>query len=157
MAHPGSFDPRNALSKGRLQKIFAVVRAFVAQADGSLLFARLKVGCPEIAKSRQGTDLKSLRSFMHVGHLRGTICAWPGVEQFAKGDYEGYLTGLLLHEFGHLGSDGGERDADRWIFENFGIRIHYKGELDVEWVDEFALRRIVAHAKKRGAVNFRHS
>lgn len=117
-----------------------MVQRFVASAKPSLLWTQLKVNCPEIIRFRKmNPGTQGLRSFMHMGHERNTICSLS----LAGKVPEGYLFGLLLHEFGHLGSGGGEREADQWILDRFGIRIQYVGALDLEWVDDFAIRRVV--------------
>ncbi len=139
-----------------LDLAFRFTRAFVARVDPSMAFVRLKVDCPEVMESRLEPGVKGQRAFMHVGHLQGTVCAWSGSAGLAQPGAEGYLFGLLLHEFGHLGSRGGELAADAWVFDNFGIRIHYKSKLDLEWVDAWAVRRIISSAQK-APPSFRHN
>ena len=124
----------------RLELAFRLVRKFVAQAKSSLAWTKLKLNCREIVQFRvYNPGRVGERALMHTIHEPNTICSLSIVERIP----DGYLFGLLLHEFGHLGSGGGERDADRWILENFGIRILYQGNLDLEWVDHFAINRIV--------------
>lgn len=89
---------------------------------------------------------------MHVGHRQGTVCALAVCERLPVQ----YMTGLFLHEFGHLGSGGGELEADRWILDTFGIRITYETELDIECVDPFALYRI-SKAIKKSDVDLKHN
>lgn len=72
---------------------------------------------------------------MHVGHKPWIVCSLDIVEALP----DEYLFGLLLHEFGHMGSGGGERAADRWIEDTLQIRIYYKGPLDLEWVNQEAI------------------
>lgn len=125
---------------GRLELAFRLVRNFVSKAKSSLAWTKLLVGCREIILFRKiNAGRVGERSLMHAFHRPNTICSLPLVDRVP----EGYLFGLLLHEFGHLGSGGGEREADRWILDNFGIRILYLGVLDLEWVDHFAIGRIV--------------
>lgn len=127
----------------RLELAFRLVRNFVSRAKPSLAWTKLKLNCPEIIRFRTYNPGKvGQRSLMHAFHLPHTICSLSLVERAT----EGYVFGLLLHEFGHLGSGGGEREADRWILDNFGIRIIYAGEFDLEWVDEWAIRRILRPA-----------
>lgn len=126
---------------GRLELSFELVRKFVSRAKSSLAWTKLSVGCREIVTFRKiNAGRVGERSVMHTFHHDNTICALPIVERLS-GEY---LFGLLLHEFGHIGSGGGEREADRWILDNFGIRILYMGTLDLEWVDYATIRRIVA-------------
>lgn len=89
---------------------------------------------------------------MHVGHKQGAICALAVCERLPVQ----FMTGLFLHEFGHLGSGGGELEADRWIFEKFRIRISYVSELDLECVDPFALH-LISRAVKKADVDLRHN
>jgi hypothetical protein len=70
------------------------------------------------------------RAFMHVEGKNRVVCAAADAGSLS----ESYQVGLLLHEFGHIGSDGGEQAADEWVLENFSILIHYMGPLEIEWV-----------------------
>jgi len=134
--HP--FSPRN-LVPPRLALAFRLTQRFVSSAKPALAWTRLRVNCPEIVRFRvYNPGLQGQRSFMHTFHRPNMVCSLS----LAGTLPEGYLFGLLLHEFGHLGSGGGEREADQWILEHFGIRIQYLGALDLEWVDDLALRRI---------------
>lgn len=135
--HP--FSPRSR-TPSRLDLAFRLARRFVSTAKPSLAWVKLLVNCPEIVRFRTYNPGKvGQRSFMHTFHEPNTICSLS----LAGTMQEGYLFGLLLHEFGHLGSGGGEREADRWILDNFGIRILYAGELDLEWVDQWSIRRVL--------------
>lgn len=135
-----SFSARRAPPSSRLALVFRLVRNFVARKDSSLAWTKLNVNCRDIVLFRKMNRGKvGERSLMHVGHLAGTVCSLSLVERAN----EGYLFGLLLHEFGHLGSGGGERDADAWILSNFGIRIVYAGPLDLEWVDQMAIMKVI--------------
>lgn len=70
------------------------------------------------------------RVFAHVFHRRGkTICL---CRDFAKLPL-GHKIGILLHEIGHLMSNGGESEADLWVQDNLGIDIGFKET--VQWVD----------------------
>ncbi len=118
---------------------FKVVRKFVSKVDLRLLWTKLSIGCSQIEAFRaENPGNVGLRSLMHVGHLPETICALPICGEIGHN----FLIGLLLHEFGHLGSGGGEREADEWIKNNFKIPIYYRSKLDVEWVSEKDVRRI---------------
>lgn len=142
--HP--FSPRKRPATGRLELAFRLVRNFVSQAKPALAWTKLSVGCREIVLFRKiNVGRVGERSLMHVGHHPNSVCSLSLVDHLP----EGYLFGLLLHEFGHLGSGGGEREADRWILDNFGIRIQYLGGLDLEWVDHFAIGRIVGATPPR--------
>ena len=134
------FSPRRRPPTGRLEIAFRLVRNFVSCAKSSLAWTKLYVGCPEIILFRKvNRGLVGERSLMHTFHHPNTVCSLSLVDHLP----EGYLFGLCLHELGHLGSGGGERAADQWILGNFGIRIQYLGKLDLEWVDHFAINRIV--------------
>jgi len=134
------FSPRKRPATGRLELAFRLVRNFVSKVKPALAWTKLVVGCREIVLFRKmNRGRVGERSLMHTFHHQNTVCSLPLVGHLP----EGYLFGLMLHEFGHLGSGGGEREADRWILDNFGIRILYLGELDLEWVDHFAINRIV--------------
>ncbi len=136
------FSSRNSVPP-RLALAFRLAQRFVSVAKPSLAWTKLKVNCPEIIRFRTyNPGTQGLRAFMHMGHERNTICALSLAGRMP----EGYLFGLLLHEFGHIGSGGGEREADQWILDHFGIRIQYVGALDLEWVDDWAIRRIVRTA-----------
>jgi hypothetical protein len=124
----------------RLDLAFRLVRKFVSQVDPSLAWTKLRLNCREIVLFRRCNPGKvGQRAVMHMGHEPNTVCSLSLVDRLG----EGYLFGLLLHEFGHLGSGGGEREADRWILDNFGIRIQYLGDLDLEWVDGQAIRKVL--------------
>lgn len=132
---------------------FRLVRAFVALKWPPARFVRLAVGCRAIEDFRNTHPGKvGQRSVMHVGHKQGTVCALALCDRLPAG----HLAGLLLHEFGHLGSGGGELEADRWVRDTFGISISYESELDLEWINSFAVSRILASAR-RSPPDFRHN
>lgn len=155
--HP--FSSRNRIPP-RLALAFRLAQRFVSTAKPSLAWTKLRVNCPEIVRFRTYNPGKvGQRAFMHTFHDHNTICSLSLAGTMA----EGYLFGLLLHEFGHLGSGGGEREADRWILDNFGIRIQYLGDLDLEWVDQMTIARILRsttpprrNPRPRGSRNPRH-
>ena len=133
------FSPRKS-QPPRLALAFRLVQRFISSKKPSLAWTKFRVNCREIVRFRTYNPGKQgQRSFMHTFHDKNTVCSLS----LAGSLSEGYLFGLLLHEFGHLGSGGGEREADGWILENFGIRIQYVGDLDLEWVDQWAIRRIL--------------
>lgn len=139
------FSPRSRPPNGRLELAFRMIRGFVSKVKTSLAWTRLSVGCSEIILFRKINAANGKigeRSLMHTFHHEMTICSLSMVEQLPVE----YLFGLLLHEFGHLGSGGGEREADRWILDNFGVRILYKGGLDLQCVDSWVARRIISAA-----------
>lgn len=139
--HP--FSPRKQKTPFRLELAFRLVQRFVSKVDQRLAWTKLKVNCPEIILFRKyNAGKQGQRAFMHVEHLKNTVCALSLSSQLS----EEYLFGLLLHEFGHLGSGGGEREADQWVLDHFGIWIRYLGDLDLEWVDRFTILRIVRAA-----------
>lgn len=83
--------------------------------------------CADIDNERK----KSRRAFMHVGHKPDLICSTLATLPLD----DNYQCGLFFHEFGHVLTPGGtEQDADRVIFEMYGITILYK-DMDLEWVD----------------------
>jgi hypothetical protein len=148
-----SFSSRKAATVRNLDAAFRLVRAFVARAWSPARFVRLAVGCQAIEDFRASHPGKvGQRSVMHVGHKQGTVCALAFCDRLPPG----HLAGLFLHEFGHLGSGGGELEADQWVRETFGISIRYESELDLEWVDPFAVRRILASAKQ-SPPDFKHN
>jgi hypothetical protein len=139
---PLRFSSRKARSP-KLELAFRVVQRFVSRAKPSLAWTRLVLNCREIVRFRTYNPGKQgQRALMHTFHEKNAICSLSMAGHLP----DGFVIGLLLHEFGHLGSRGGEREADRWILDNFGIRIQYVGELDLEWVDDWAIRRILREA-----------
>lgn len=76
---------------------------------------------------------------MHVGHLSGAICHAKDCKSLSVN----HLVGLLLHEFGHLATGGGEREADVWAFERLGVVIQYRSPILLEWVDDEAVARLL--------------
>ena len=139
MLRNGRVLPFSDRKAQQLNLAFRVVRKFVSQADPRLLWVKLSVGCDEIDAFRVANPgTIGLRSLMHVGHLPNAVCAL----QICGGLPANYLIGLMLHEFGHLGSGGGEREADRWIRDRFKIPIYYRSKLDIEWVSDRDMGRI---------------
>lgn len=137
----------------RVDLAFRLIRAFVAKKWPAARFVRLQIECPEIRAFRDAhPGPVGARSLMHVGHRQGTICALAICERLP----EHFLAGLFLHEFGHLGSGGGELEADRWVLDTFGIPIYYKTELDLECVDQFSLIRI-AKSIRPADIDLRHN
>jgi hypothetical protein len=139
-----SFSSRKAATVQNLDAAFRLVRAFVARTWSPARFVRLAVGCQAIEDFRKSHPGKvGQRSVMHVGHKQGAVCALALCDRLPAG----HLAGLFLHEFGHLGSGGEELEADRWVLDTFGISIRYESELDLEWINPFAVSRILASAK----------
>ena len=77
------------------------------------------------------------RVFAHVFHHAGLIiCLCRAFDKLPLG----HRIGILLHEIGHLMSDGGEAEADLWVQDNLDIDIDFKPlrgkiERSVQWVD----------------------
>lgn len=146
------FSSRKPQAKS-LTIAFQVIRAFVARAWPGARFVRLQIGCPEIEAFRSShPGTVGARSLMHVGHKNGTVCALAICDQLPPS----YVVGLFLHEFGHLGSGGGELEADAWVRDTFGIRIEYKSDLDIEWVPDHTVARIIKSVK-RSELDLRHN
>jgi hypothetical protein len=93
--------------------------------------------CAEVRKNLRGAA--RARAFMHVGHTEGAVCFDAAMRRLPLN----HAVGILLHEFGHLGSGGGEAEADQWVLAKLGIAIRYKGRLCLEWVDDKAVRLAV--------------
>ena len=69
------------------------------------------------------------RVYAHVFHKPDTIClcrAFDGLEG-------GHRVGIMLHEIGHLMSDGGEAEADLWVQDKLDIDIDFRNTL--QWVN----------------------
>lgn len=121
--------PRQEL---RLVHVFSRVRAFVARRLPALAGVTFR-GCPGVRGGMRG--LARLRAYAHVGHVRRMIC----LADEAAALPAAFLAGILLHEFGHLAGNPNDQDADRWVFETFGIVIEYKSAFALEWVGKAAL------------------
>jgi len=82
------------------------------------------------------------RAYAHVGHWPdGTVCV--DLPRFAKLSVE-HQVGVILHELGHLARpDGGEKEADLWVFEALGIPIEYRGPKTLQWVPRAVAGRIL--------------
>lgn len=132
----------------KVETVFYAVRTFVGKKFPKLLHIHLDMLCGEILKYRNAHHgkLEGRRAFMHVGHLRRAVCTWaPAIGNMGLQ----YLVGLYLHEFGHLGSQGGEEAADGWVKEHFGITIHYRSKLQLEWVSLKDARKALAAIRRR--------
>lgn len=121
----------------KLGRLFAAVYWLVTKKFSNLERVHLQYGCSEIADRKTRPGVQGRRAFMHVGHVEGRICVTPEANRLAPG----FLLGMFLHEFGHIGSGGDDTEADRWVFEHFGIPVTYRGPLTLEWVSDKALRR----------------
>jgi hypothetical protein len=120
-----------APSEDPLFEIFVKVRSFVYKNTGKFEHIALNVPCQEIdVLRRTKRGYVGGRSFMHVGHIRNTVCCARPAEFLS----DGHLVGLLLHEFGHLGGGHSEPSANAWIKSGLGVEILYKGPLDLQWV-----------------------
>lgn len=70
------------------------------------------------------------RVYAHVFHRRGrVICLCRAFDRLALP----HKLGILLHEIGHLMSNGGEAEADLWVNDNLDIDIDFRNTL--QWVD----------------------
>jgi len=128
--------------------LFYKVRAFVCTKFQKMKRVALNPLCREILKFRQDYygELKGRRAMMHVAHHPYIVCSWaPAARKLSVN----HLIGLYLHEFGHLGSRGDDKQADRWVDKHFGIAIYYTGELELEWVTCEAGERVLAAASTR--------
>ena len=71
-----------------------------------------------------------LRVYAHVFHGPDmTICLCKAYSKLTLG----HKIGIMVHEIGHLMSDGGEAEADLWVHEHLGINIDFKAT--VQWVE----------------------
>ena len=127
-------------SDTRLIGIFERVRRFVSTRVRGFSRAKLRLDCREILLFRR-THRGYLgdRAIMHAGH-GGSICSI----RWAAGLSDTTLVSMFLHEFGHLAGNDGEPEANAWVLEKFGIRIEYKGPLDLQWIKPALARRILA-------------
>jgi hypothetical protein len=122
-----------------LVKAFEDVRTLVeSKASNTALRMSWRV-CSEADQEH----LTSSRQYAHVGHVCDFVC----FAHAASGLGEGYLLGLCLHEFGHEmameegESDDPEADADTTILEAFGLKMEYRGEGELEYVDPETFHR----------------
>lgn len=128
------------LSDERLSSVFLKVRSFVKSKTGKLGSVRPLVSCSEISLLRRSNrNYLGDRAFMHMGHMPKTVCM---VRQAASLS-DGHLVGLFLHEFGHLGGGAAEPEADAWVLKNLGIKILYRGPMDLQWVDRAVVSGIL--------------
>lgn len=120
--------------------MFRRVRLFVSSKAPRLIAIRALISCSDIYLLRR-TNRNYLgdRAFMHVEHLKRTVCM---VRQAACLS-DAHLVGLFLHEFGHLAGGPSEPEADAWVQRKLGIMILYKGPMDLQWVDRAAVSRIL--------------
>ena len=101
----------------------------------------LKPDCGELVDYRNShPGYLGERALMHVGCGALTVCSL----RWAAGLSDSNLAGLFLHEFGHLAGGDEEPAANFWVERVFGIRIEYKGPLDLEWILPDTARRILA-------------
>jgi hypothetical protein len=74
---------------------------------------------------------KQKRSYAHTNHYKNTICVASDFGDLP----EKHQKGIIYHELGHLfAPSGDEKDADRFMFENFGIEIKYDNDLELQYV-----------------------
>lgn len=123
--------------------LFYFVREFVATKSPAMGKVSLGGFCEEIYNLRKlhGAGLAGRRAFMHVGHAARIICAWLPAVRLLPIENQ---VGLWIHEFGHLGSGGGDDAADLWAKKRLGVSICYTGPLALEWVGPDAVRKVLA-------------
>jgi hypothetical protein len=70
------------------------------------------------------------RVYAHVFHKpKKTICLARAFDRLPLG----HKIGIMLHEIGHLMSNGGEAEADLWVNDHLGIDIDFKNT--IQWVE----------------------
>jgi hypothetical protein len=126
--------------KERLREVWRRVFGWATKKCRRVPLLDFRVGCPRIRAHRR-TDP---RAFMHVGHLRGTVCAAAEAADLT----DEHLVGLFLHEIGHpLAYAAWKRteqeDADLSVSKFLGVKIRYRGPLLLEWVPKTAVRKIL--------------
>lgn len=93
--------------------------------------------CPEVLSTAPKGQRE--RSYAHVGHWPDVICI--DLPRFEKLPIE-HQVGIFLHEFGHIGAPfAGEEGADRWVFEELGIALTYRGKKILQWVSASDIRK----------------
>lgn len=128
------------LSEERLREIFYRVRTYISSETGRFKNTGLSTPCSEIdVLRRTAKGYVGSRAFMHVGHIRNTVCSARPAAALS----DSHLVGLFLHEFGHLAAGHNEPPANAWIMRNLGISISYKGPLDLQWVHPDVVRKIL--------------
>jgi hypothetical protein len=101
----------------------------------------LQVDCKRIYEFRKANPgYIGERALMHVGCGRLMVCT----VRWAAGLADGNLAPMFLHEFGHIGNGYTEPAANGWVLRNFGIKIEYRGPLDLQWLPPLTVRRILA-------------
>lgn len=119
------------------EEVFVKVRDFASRADPKLADV-VFTPCGSVRTGMRGKARS--RSFMHVGHVPGTVCFHLEMDKLPLN----HIVGVILHEFGHIGSNGGEAEADAWVVAKLGITLEYKGKLCLEWVPDEVVRRVLA-------------
>jgi hypothetical protein len=136
-------SPLNLSPEARLRFTFERVKRFVSRSSPRLFHlsrVRLNIGCQEIHRYRATHPGKrGDRAFMHTEHKEAAVCSAVDAGRLP----ENYQVGLILHEFGHIATHGGEQAADEWVLHSFGIMIHYMGPLEIEWVSDQDLRKVL--------------
>lgn len=129
-------------NKEYLKQLFAAVHEWAEKrCEVPVPRLSLSVGCPEIERRFRRGDA---RSFFHVGHKMGRVCASPRAAKLPVH----FLVGLMLHEIGHplaikVYGRSDQWDADRSIKEFLGVRIHYGGPLILEFVPWGLAKKII--------------
>jgi hypothetical protein len=131
----------HSYSEPRLQSVFQAVRQFVSRSCPEVAHVALKFDCKELIHFRKThPGYLGERALMHVGCGAGMVCSI----RWAAGLSDSNLAALFLHEFGHLAGGESEPSANGWVEKVFGIRIEYRGPLDLEWIPPVVARRILA-------------
>lgn len=92
------------------------------------------------AERRDRKDPVRTRHYAHVGHCKNKVCVASAFERLPQK----YQVGILLHEFGHVLTDGGdEMQADVAIHEMTGVVIEYDKEQALEYVLPIVARAIM--------------
>jgi len=118
-----------------LVAVFNRVREYVFPGNTKLRLLH----CPKVVAEAPKTGKR--RAYCHIGHWPETVCA--DVLKMAALSTN-FTVGIFLHELGHAMTPGGtEQDADRIIFEEFGIAILYRGGLKLEWVSDVDVLKIM--------------
>lgn len=134
-------------SEPRLQRIFEGVRRFVSRKFPRLGSVTLYFDCPEIIEfRRRNQGYLGERALMHAAHKPGKICTL----RWAAALSDTTLVAMFLHELGHFGGRVTEPAANEWVLKNFGIKIEYKGPLDLEHINPLVARHVMARHSSSG-------
>ena len=85
---------------------------------------RVTQACPLVERDHSADS----RVYAHVFHREWVICFCKAYSELSLP----HQVGVMLHEIGHVMSNGGEAEADLWVDEQMGIDINFKDTL--QWV-----------------------